>query len=286
MGVGLGLCLMKNHIYLCLIATSFVAFSSCLKKQNLDDSNLGPAINSDELLSKMSDSIGSYSWALVNKNEISSFTSISVIEENQVTKIYKQDLFVTDVVDTADSLTIDFLFNKQDYLNSQNSINSRPYGIIFTKEEGLIRQNITLSAVAAKNIKTQAEEPKPFFLNRAYEYFALQGCREENVTCHNLTTEASKMYLRPELASAKVCPDVNSCIIDIKKIRFDMLDGSVTTSDGKPVRTHLTFIVSPQLPFLSKVMKYCQRGLVEYNNRKILQENCLSVDSFSYGQED
>jgi hypothetical protein len=93
------------------------------------------------------------------------------------------------------------------------------------------------------------------------------------------------MYLKPELASAKVCPDINDCLIDIKKIEFDMLDRGVATSDGKPYRTHYTFKVSPQLPFLSKVMSYCVRGLMDNGNRKVLAEDCMSLNNFSYGQE-
>ena len=93
------------------------------------------------------------------------------------------------------------------------------------------------------------------------------------------------MYLKPELASAKVCPDITNCLIDIKKVEFDMLDRTVATSDGKPYRTHYTFSVSPQLPFLSKVMSYCVRGLMDNGTRKVLAEDCMSINNFSYGQE-
>jgi hypothetical protein len=93
------------------------------------------------------------------------------------------------------------------------------------------------------------------------------------------------MYLKSDLASPLICPDINNCIIDIKKIEFDMLDSGVATSDGKPYRTHYTFSVSPQLPFLSKVMSYCVRGLVDNGNRKVLAEDCMTINSFSYGQE-
>lgn len=199
--------------------------------------------------------------------------------EDQVSKRYKQELFVTNLKDTNTDFTISFNFSKQDHINANNSVTNVPYQLIIEKSKP------NLGATEAKNIKAQSENPKPFFMYQAYIYFAVQGCREDKVTCHNLKTESYKMYLQPELASPNVCPDVNKCYVDVNKIEFDMLDGSIATNDGKPYRVHYTFLVAPQLPFLSKVMQYCARGLAEYGGRQILTEDCLSVNSFSYGQE-
>lgn len=280
---------MKKYLHLAMITiVSCSALSSCMKKQDLDSRDLGPAISSDDLQNKMSESIGELNYMDVRKNEISSFTASTIYEETQVTKRYKQDLFVTGVTQTSKSLTLDFLFNKQDYVNSENSFANQPYQMIIDSSNSsteTMTQAARLPKAVAKNVHAQADAPVPFFLYRAYAYFAIQGCRESKVSCHNLKTETSKMYLRPELASPTVCPDINNCLIDIKKVEFDMLDGSVATSDGKPYRTHYTFSVSPQLPFLSKVMSYCARGLVDSGNRKVLAEDCMSINGFSYGQE-
>lgn len=280
---------MKNNLRILLVfIVSCTLLHACMKKQDLDSQDLGPAINSDDLQNKMSDSIGNLNYADINKNEISTFTATTIFEETQVNKRYKQDLFVTNVIETPAQLTIDFLFNKQDFANSESSLSNQPYKMIIeasnTTAETLAKA-ATIPRAIAKNVQAQGEAPTPFFLYRAYAYFALLGCREDKVTCHNLKTETSKMYLRPELASPSVCPDISNCLIDIKKIEFDMLDSSVATSDGKPYRTHYTFSVSPQLPFLSKVMSYCVRGLMDNGNRKVLAEDCMSINSFSYGQE-
>lgn len=281
MDLGMGLSMKKTGLYVTIAFISFLLLSSCLKKQDLDSQDLGPAINNDELQNKMGESIGSLSYSDIRKNEISSFTATTIFEETQVNKRYKQDLFVTNVTDTPSTLTIDFLFNKQDYVNSESSLSNIPYVIEVDKTTSLAK-NLSHKKVEVKD----AAANTPFFLYRAYIYFAVQGCREDKVTCHNLKTEVSKMYLKPELASSKVCPDVNNCLIDIKKIEFDMLDGSVATSDGKPYRMHYTFTVSPQLPFLSKVMSYCVRGLADVGSgKKVLAEDCMSVNNFSYGQE-
>ena len=64
---------------------------------------------------------------------------------------------------------------------------------------------------------------------------------------------------------------------------FDMLDGKELNDQGKPSRSHYTFIVAGQLPFLSKVLQYCVRGLMPYGNRKVLAENCVFVNSIYSG---
>jgi hypothetical protein len=291
MGMGMGFS-MKNTIRLYLvIIISFATLSSCLKKQNLDEQDLGPIISSDELQSKMGDSIGSLSYDDIRKNEINSIIASTTFEETQKSNRYKQDLYVTQLTDTADSLKIDFLFNRQDYVSSNDSLANQSYQLLVEKTRTAshisalnIRHDLTLQT--ARDVSAQADAaPAPFFLYRAYVYFAIQACREANVTCHNLKIESSKMYLNAELASPKVCPDTSNCLIDIKKIEFDMLDGTAPTANGKPYRMHYTFSVSPQLPFLSKVMRYCVRGLTEMNGRKVLAEDCTALNSFSYGQE-
>ncbi len=280
---------MKNNLRVLLVfLVSCSLLHACMKKQDLDSSDLGPAMNADELESKMSDGIGVSYYSDINKNEISSFTATTIFEETQVTKRYKQDLFVTNVASTPTSLTFDFMFNKQDFVNSESSLANQPYQMVITSTTATaqsLAKDAPLQRAVAKNVRAQADAPVPFFLYRAYYYFAFQGCREEGVTCHNLKTESYKVYIDPSVASPKVCPDTDQCLVDMKKVEFDMLDRSVATSDGKPYRTHYTFKVSPQLPFLSKVTSYCIRGLMDNGNRKVLAEDCMNINNFSYGQE-
>jgi len=280
---------MKNNFYRLLIfALSCTLLHACMKKQDLDSQDLGPAINSDELQNKMSDSIGNLNYSDINKSEMSSFTAITIYEETQTNKRYKQDLFVTNVTETPTKLTFDFLFNKQDFLNSESSLANQPYQMVIestsSTAENLARA-ANIPGALIKNVQTKADTPIPFFLYRAYAYFALQGCREDKVTCHNLKTDVFQMYVPPELANPAVCPDTTNCVLKGKKIEFDMLDSAVATADGKAYRTHYTFKVLPQLPFFSKVFSYCVRGLIDNGTRKVLAEDCMTINNFSYGQQ-
>lgn len=282
---------MKNKHCILFIFLSIILLNSCLKKQDLESVDYGAAINNDSLQNKMSDSIGELSYDNIKKKEINIFTARSSLQEGAFRDRYKQELFVSDVVQDPKQTTIDFIFNRTDFINPQNSIGNTGYRIVVTKEAtsgaNSNSNNISLKSFLKDNVgvKAAAEDtPKPLFLFRAYAYFAIQACREPQVTCHNLKTTVRKVYLKPEQANTTVCPDINNCLIDENKVEFDLLDASVKTDDGKPYRTHYTFVVSPQLPFLSKVIQYCARGLTKYQDRMVLVEDCSSLDDFSYGQ--
>lgn len=289
MGMGMGFSMKKKASLFLIVLITLTSISSCMKKQDLDSQDLGPAINSDELQSKMGESIGLLSYDDINKNEINSVMACTTFEESQITNRYKQDLFVSAITDTAVDLKIDFIFNRQDYVSTNNSLSNQGYQLIIDKTKATTQASALaikpeLNLKSAREVQTRADNT-PFFLYRAYVYFAIQGCRETGVSCHNLKVESGKMYLSAEQASPKVCPDISKCSIDVKKIQFDMLDSTAPSADGRPYRTHYTFSVSPQLPFLSKVIRYCVRGLTEMNGRKVLAEDCTALTGFSYGQE-
>lgn len=273
-------------MHLLLVCVSFMILNSCLKKQNLDESNLGPAVNADDVQSKMSDAAGNYGWEQINKNEINTFTSSMILEDNQVTKRYKQDIIVTNRTESGDDILVDFLFNRQDFQNTVNSVSNKPYRITLQKVSSInAMKTSTLAHSSTREVQAKAEStPEPRFLNEYYEFYAISACRQEKVSCHNFSVEKGKMYLDPELASPHVCPDINNCQVDLNTVQFDLLDGNDVSTDGKPFRVHLTFNISPQLPFLSKVLQFCARGLADYNGRKILKEDCYRVNDFSYGQ--
>jgi len=98
-----------------------------------------------------------------------------------------------------------------------------------------------------------------------------------------LSVVDSQMGLSPDLADPRICSDSLHCKIPVRKVEFDLVDNKEIQSDGQPARTHYTFMTSPNLPFFSKVLQYCVRGLVDLESRKVLAEDCVSVNGFSVG---
>lgn len=272
---------MKFSKLIIVSVLAFVAFTqaSCMKKQNLEDANLGPAVSADEVESKMAEGIGVLTPDDINRNESSSLMAVTTYEDSQSVKLFSQSLIVNSIVSDTTKTTFNLDYSKTDYLNSNQSFNNFIYPLEFG----------TASDVESQSVKTRSQltvkaaDKVPFFMYRAFIAMAVFACREDKVTCHNLTVVDSQMGLSPDLADPRICSDTLHCKIPVRKVEFDLVDNKELQSDGQPTRAHYTFVTSPNLPFFSKVLKYCVRGLVDMESRKVLAEDCVSVNGFSVG---
>lgn len=273
---------MKMSKAIIVVALALIALTqiSCLKKQNLEDANLGPAVSADEVESKMADGIGVLNPDDINKNEASNLTAVTTYEDSQSVKLFSQSLIVNSITSDTTKTVINLDYSKTDYLNSNQSFNNFAYPLEFGTASNVESQSIKVrSQLTVKNA-----DKTPFFMYRAFIIMAAFACREEKVTCHNLSVADSQMSLSPDLADSRICNDTLHCKIPVRKVEFDLVDNKAIQSDGQPTRTHFTFLTSPNLPFFSKVLKYCVRGLVDLESRKVLAEDCVSINGFSVGE--
>lgn len=268
----------KVFIISILAVTSLIQ-TSCLKKQNLEDANLGPAVSADEVETKMAEGIGYLDPADINTNESSVITAITTYEDSQSVKLFSQSLIVNSIVSDATKTRINLDYSKTDYLNSNQSFNNLAYPLDFSHAADVESQSAQIrSQLTAKNA-----DKVPFFMYRAFIVMAAFACREDKVTCHNLSVVDSQLALSPEMADPRICPDSLHCKIPVRKVEYDLVDNKDIQSDGQPARMHYTFLTSPNLPFFSKVLQYCVRGLVDLQDRKVLAEDCVSINGFSVG---
>lgn len=292
MGLGLGFYMKLKQLIIVLMA-SFVVFTqtSCLKKQNLEDANLGPVVNADDVESKMAEGIGGLDPADINRNESSNVTAVTTYEDSQSVKLFNQAIIVNSINDvvvsgaTVTRFALDY--SKVDYLNSNQSFNNLAYNLDFGHSNDATESQSTVNASRNLNqrseLSVKAADKVPFFMYRAFIVMAAFACREDKVTCHNLSVVDSQMALSPDLADPRICSDTLHCKIPIRKVEYDLVDNNDIQTDGQPTRTHYTFMMSSSLPFFSKVLQYCVRGLVQMENRKVLAEDCISVNGFSVG---
>lgn len=274
---------LKKIIILLIASLALFTQASCLKKQNLEDANLGPVVDANEVESKMAEGIGGLDPNEINRNESSSISAVTTYEDSQSVKLFNQSIVVnsiTNMVVSGTAITRFSLdYSKVDYLNSNQSFNNFAYNLDFGHSSNVQSQNIKQRS----ELTAKAADKVPFFMYRAFIVMAAFACREERVTCHNLTVEDSQMSLSPDLADPRICSDTLRCKIPVRKVEYDLVDNNDLQSDGQPSRTHYTFLMSSSLPFFSKVLQYCVRGLVEFDNRKVLAEDCISVNGFSVG---
>lgn len=255
--------------------------TSCIEKQNLEESSLGPAVDANQVEEAMADGVGNLDFNDVKVNEGSASTAATTFEDSQVVKVFNQTLLVDSIVDSVDKLTINLNYSKQYFQNSNASFSDVRYPIVITKNNVL--SSLSNSGKIAVKAQTTAEIESPFFLFSVYAYLAVSACREDKVTCHNFKFKDLTSILSPQLAHPSICPNLQKCVIPIREIEFDLIDRNVTDANGKPQRSHYTFVASKTLPFFSKVLSYCVRGLVDLGGRKVLAEDCVSVNNFAVG---
>ena len=290
MGVGLGFYMISKKLIIAFAALVLFTQTSCLKKQNLEDSNLGPAVSADSVEETMAVGIGGLDPDDINRNESSNVSAATTYEDSQSVKLFSQSIIVNSinniVVSGATVTRFALDYSKVDYLNGNQSFNNFVYNLDFGYSNDVESQSLgAKSQILNKRseLTVKAADKVPFFMYRAFIVMAAFACREDKVTCHNLVVQDSQLALSPDLADPRICADTLRCKIPVRRVEYDLVDNNDLQSDGQPTRTHYTFLMSSSLPFFSKVLQYCVRGLVQMENRKVLAEDCISVNGFSVG---
>lgn len=246
-----------------LFLTTLLFISSCLKKTDLDDPLVGPVISQAEMALKMTEGLGAFGFDEVKVGEGNILQVSQTIEETTVRKIEQQSLLVKAIETTSEGNKLySFIQTYYDNIDPRNSFEAKQLPPI----DGLY---------SLAQLEPMVVPPVFDFL-----YLATNGCNTPDASCHNLQTTNQSFILKEELADPSFCTDVKFCEIRTKVITFDRLE----QMSGKRRKVNYTFMVAPQLPFLSRVLKYCRRFVVTTSQRDVLQETCYDTTYFQAGQ--
>ncbi len=135
---------------------------------------------------------------------------------------------------------------------------------------------------------SNADSGEPVFMFQLFQSLALGSCYTDGnypETCHNLSVSDVRYQVPSTAAHQHNCSNIFQCFIDAKKIEFDLVRKYEIDSDGKPKRIHFTLILSREVPFTSRVLKYCSRTLYEISGapQKILADLCYDVNNYTFG---
>jgi hypothetical protein len=242
------------------ISACILLSSGCLKKTNLEDPQVGPALDPAEVTQKMLSDIGTFSMSDMKKGEWSTLIKSRTIEETDYRKMAQQNVYIKDVISENDETTYTLEIDVLDFMNPTNSTEKITYPI---KDSDGFRQ-----------------DGAPLVLYYKYLDFAFYGCASTNISCHNLVLTNEKYVLRSELADPSICEDSKRCEINTKTVSMDLL---VKQSDGSRQKINVSYTIAPQLPFLSRVLRYCERGVIKAKPRNFLAEDCFSISDFRPG---
>ena len=273
---------MNKFLIICLSIGFLFTTTSCLKKQNLDDDNLGAAIAPVELTRALGSGVGSYDYNEIKPTEFTSVLITQRIQDGITQSVEQQGITVESSSNTSDKLSLGLLVQTESFTGAGQS------------SQSTARWNIDLSKTEASTSMTELnkasnESAPPNLMFLTFEQLAFAYCNDSGSapeTCHKLQVEDIQYRVPITAASQHQCADVMNCFISAKKIQFDRLMKTKIDKDGKPRRIHYTVIVSSKVPFLSRMLQLCTRALYEMTgaNQKVLADVCYSVNSYAFGR--
>ncbi len=271
-----------KFMFIALVFLTLTLNTSCLKKQNLDEEDLGPAIAPAELTKAMTDGFGSLNYGNIKANEFNSYVLTQKIQDSRIDTLEQQDLTIETSVDSAAKLIMDFVVTKTKYSAGQSSQSTRKWHKEYKKES----ESSSLSA----EFSTLADNDEPTMMFLVFQNLAFGSCIADGVypeTCHHLEVSDFKFKVPQTASSQHQCTDPDNCFIDARKIEFDMITKNQIDKDGKPKRTHFTVILSKQVPYMSRVLQFCSRRLYDISSsqQKILADLCYNVNSYAFGNQ-
>lgn len=262
-----------------LILLSLATVTSCLKKMDLSDDNLGPAIDPVVLTKTLGQAFGTFDYNEIKPNEFTSVMQSQKIQDSNSQNLQQEGISVTSMINDSEKLFLDLVVQTEEYKGGQTTL-SAP-----------VAWPLTFKKAAAKAqsdmVQSQEDARPPVLTFLTFQALAFGSCYDEGrypETCHRLTSKDIQYRVPIAAQNQHNCADPNNCYIPAKEIEFDMISKYATDKDGKPVRTHYTIILSPSVPFLSRVLKICTRGIYEISNdQKILADLCYSVNNYRAG---
>ncbi len=254
----------------------FLGLSSCLKKTDLTQDNLGPAINPIEMTKTLGAGFGTFDYNEIKPGEFTSVLQSQRIQDSVNQNLQQEGITVDKMVNDSEKLSLDLIVQKEVYSGGQTSQSTVKWPMAFKKSS---------NQTTAVDTKENARPPVLTFLT--FQALAFGSCYDEGKypeTCHLLTSKDIQYKVPVAAMNQHNCSDPTNCFIPAKKIEFDMISKYSLDKDGKPVRTHYTLVLSPHVPFLSRVLQICSRGIYEMNNdQKILADLCYTVNNYAAG---
>lgn len=249
--------------------------TACMKKQNLAEEDLGPAIDPAAMTTALSDGFGPINYADMSIGEKTSIIVSQTLQGQTSQSILQQEVHIKSVTDTPTNLTLRLDALVTLYGGSSPQVEAiDDHDKIYNKQQGF--------AFAA-----DSEDPV-FFLFETLQNIALGACDNSGnypESCHNLVTTNVSVKVPSALAPQHNCTDPTQCFINATRVEFDLVRHYQIEPDGRPKRIHYTFLLSNEVPFTSRVLRYCARTLysLETTSQQVLADICYAVNNYTFG---
>lgn len=255
-----------------IVITSLMALtlsSSCMKKPELEDDH-GPVVPVASIQQALIEAWGNADPTSIKVNEFSYMEKEQAIEDLPAKLVGQEGMTVAKKETTASEIKYTVIRQINEIVNGQSKLS--------TKEETITIPNTTIQSVKTMALGVQTMQS------------LLMACIPEegwNVTCHNLKVK-NEVVPAPELVSKQEgCQGLPDCKMNLKHVSFDLVVvGQNEDGSSRQDKVNYQVTVSPDAPYLSRLMTFCYRGVVTVApaGNQYLVKICDKVKNFQRGQ--
>jgi len=281
-----------------LVTLAFGMTISCLKKQNLEEDD-GPEAPVAEVQKKVIEAWGNDNPLSMLNGEFSSVLTTQTLQEVQTNPLGQKGFNVVSraLNSKGDAYNYSMAIQTEEYINGQTKLTSKQLDFAITNDEARAEAQAVSETQGPRLQQLISERIQPFgSSNPADEIFAVRTllfalsiCQKHetlNVSCHNLESFDGEASAPEAVKQNDNCKPGTNCKIKYKQISFDIVIAAKTEPDNKE-KYKFKFIISPDVPYLARVMSYCQKGMVPLSgsSQKIVVNLCQTVNNYRFGQE-
>lgn len=277
---------------------------SCVRQPNLEDENVPASVTDvqDALISAW----GFPSPLTMKKGDFLYQETDQKIETDVARVTLQEGVTVFDVTEPADhpdDYLYNFVYQTKVIKNNEEQTSSRNYQVYVSKKEDMalaVAQSVLKPQSLVKpDLQTMSDDLHlTFGISRvealAYacqktpeldkyckETLKVDSCR---VQCSNLKV-TDETRPAPDLMKAQAnCAGLPNCSLKIKKVSFDWSIILTVGSTSETQKVNYNVALSPDLPFLSRLVDYCSRGLYQVSSaQKVLVTTCTRMKNHVKG---
>lgn len=282
-----------------------IAATSCLKPPSESDDN-GPVVAADEVQKAVLNAWDNADFNSIKLNEFLYIEQDQKISTLDPKVVYKEASQIIARTENTDSITYKFLIRSQAMENGNfKPVTSFENDIEAAKSNPSVTGGATTASTSGKAIPKSVDELQQSMANGSVgvrsgagnTHFLgvltiqnmLSACvKSENwdVTCHNLQVSEGVTSPPTGVSSQQNCGGIPDCQIRYKKVSFDLVVNFKDEDSGNTRTEKVVYdmTISPDVPYLSRLMEFCYQGMVPTATQKVLVKICNRVQNFQPGQ--
>lgn len=297
---------MKRFGALLILSLGLLVGTSCLKAPPLDTDH-GPAVEPSEVQQAILEAWGDADFNSIRQGDFLYIEQDQKVSSLEPRVVYKEASDVKSRTVNEAQGTITYLFEVQTQAMENGSFKpitviEDPLTVPITPPSSMETPSPSPTQKAAfpdsleSFQKSMAEGrvglyssgPRNHYLGVFTIQTMLLACvkdKDWDVSCHNLQVTEGTRPPPMGVASQPQCGGIPGCLIRYKKISFDLVVNlkNADTGEVKAEKANYELVISPDVPYLSRLLEFCNQLMVPTQNQKVLVKLCNKVQNFKVG---